>query len=85
MSSRNRINQSPVQMTDDSPENAELDEAFSKLNMYLFATQNKLVQKILVSNLDVLAKEAIKRDSSLTFKLKQYILTLKQMIKQENK
>lgn len=61
----------------DTPENQELDEAFSKMNIYLFAAENRLVKQLLYANLDALAKEAIKRDSSLKVRLSQYLITLK--------
>lgn len=64
----------------DTPDNQELDEAFTKLNLYLIASENKTVKKLLYSNLEVLSKEITKRDSSLKNRLTQYLITIKGMI-----
>lgn len=65
----------------DTPDNRELDEAFSKINMYLFACENKLVQKILYKNLEELSEEAIKRDNKLSNKLTEYLISIKLALK----
>ncbi len=65
----------------DSPENRELDEAFSKINMYLFACENKVVQKMLLKNLEDLSIEVIKQDNSLSNKLTSYINSIKMSLK----
>jgi len=65
----------------DTPENQELDEAFTKLNTYLFVCNNTVLQKLLLKSMEELTKEAIKRDSRLTFKLNQYMLSIKGMFK----
>ncbi len=65
----------------DTPENQELDEAFTKLNTYLFVCNNNVLQKLLLKSMEELTEEAIKRDSRLTFKLNQYMLSIKGMFK----
>ena len=62
-------------------ENDELDEAFSKINMYLFACENKRVQQLLYKNLEELSKEVIKKDSSMSMKLTQYLISVKLAMK----
>jgi hypothetical protein len=65
--------------------NEELDAAFSKLNMYYFATSNRLVQDTMYKNMQELAEEATRRDVSLKAKLNQYIIALKGFVTNDSR
>lgn len=65
----------------DSGSNAELDEAFSRLQMYLYASENHIVKTLLYKNIEELTKIIAKRDASMSFRLHQHLLSLKQWIR----
>lgn len=73
------------QMFSINTETDELDEAFAKINMYLFACDNNRVRQLLYNNLEVLAKEVIKKDKSLSMKLTQYLVSVKLAMKRNKK
>lgn len=70
---------------DPSKSNAILDDAFTRMQLYLYATSNPLVRDLLYKNIKELSNEVAKRDSSMSFKLSQHLQSLKQWIKKEKK
>lgn len=65
--------------------NDELDRAITKINLYYFASENNLVKNVMFKQLEVLAEEAVKRDNSLSHKIKQYLYNLKNRKKDEQR
>lgn len=65
--------------------NQQLEEAFQRLNMYCFASENDVVKNVLYNGLESISKECIRRDNTLYFKLTQHLNAVKGFIQNVGK
>lgn len=64
--------------------NKQVDEAFTKLNLLYFASENPVVQTLVYEAMEKLATEVKSRDQSIKHKVNQFMLTLKGMVGNSN-
>lgn len=65
--------------------NQEIDQAFTRLNLLYFASENPVVQALVYEAMEKLSEEVKKRDQSIKHKVNQFMLTLKGLASNERR